>query len=47
MKKRRSGKKAFYVELPESKMEQFEKHLDKKGQTKKEWLIEKIDSELG
>ncbi len=47
MKKRREGNKAFYVEIPESKMEQLEIHLDKKGQTKKEWLNEKIDEELG
>jgi len=47
MRKRREGRKAFYVEIPESKMEQLESILDKKGQTKKEWLNEKIDEELG
>jgi len=47
MKKRREGRKAFYVEISESKMEQLESHLDKKGQTKKEWLNEKIDEDLG
>lgn len=47
MKERRSKFKAFHVEVERERMELFESHLAKKNQTKKEWLEEKIDEELG
>ena len=46
MKNRRKGSKAFYVEIDEEKMNQFENKLEKQRQTKKEWLNNKIDEEL-
>ncbi len=46
MRQRREGRKPFYVEIEENKMEQFEKKLTTENKTKKEWLNEKIDEEL-
>lgn len=46
MRQRRKGRKPFYVEIEENKMEQFEKKLTTEKKTKKEWLNEKIDEEL-
>lgn len=46
MKLRRSGFKAFHVEVEKDKMEEFEKKLSEKSQTKKEWLDLKINEEL-
>lgn len=45
-KERRKTSKAFYVEIQKEKMEAFEKRLEDKNTTKKEWLNEKIDEEL-
>lgn len=45
-KERRKASKAFYVEIDREKMEAFESKLSDKGETKKEWLNEKIDEEL-
>jgi len=47
MKQRRKATKAFYVEIESAKMEAFESKLADKEKTKKEWLTEKIDEELG
>ncbi len=46
-KERRKATKAFYVEIESAKMEEFESKLAGERKTKKEWLIEKIDEELG
>lgn len=48
-KERRKEKdtKAFYVEVERSKMEKLESKLSQNNRTKKEWLNEKIDEELG
>lgn len=46
-KERRKASRAFYVEIETEKMERLEAHLSEKKQTKKEWLEEKIDEELG
>ena len=47
-KERRKKKdtKAFYVEVERDKIEKLEKKLAQENQTKKEWLIEKINEEL-
>ena len=45
-KQRRKTQKAFYVEIEAEKMEQLERQLLKKNETKKQWLNEKIDEEL-
>lgn len=47
MKQRRKATKAFYVEIESAKMEAFEAKLADKKKTKKEWLIEKVDEEIG
>lgn len=47
MKQRRKATKAFYVEIESSKMEKFEAKLLKNNLTKKSWLNDKIDEELG
>lgn len=46
-KERRKATKTFYAEIESAKMEQFELLLAGKNKTKKEWLNEKIDEELG
>lgn len=48
-KERRKEKdtKAFYVEVERTKMEKLENKLLQSNRTKKEWLNEKIDEELG
>lgn len=46
-KERRKATKAFYVEIESEKMEAFESKLSEEKKTKKEWLIGKIDEELG
>lgn len=46
-KKRREEYKAFHVEVVRDKMEIFEKKLAEKKTTKKQWLDEKIDEEIG
>lgn len=46
-KERRKATKAFYVEIESEKMEKLETKLSDKNKTKKEWLNEKIDEELG
>lgn len=45
-KERREKFKAFHVEVEKEKMEAFEKKLNVKKQSKKEWLDEKISEEL-
>lgn len=47
MKQRRAATKAFYVDIDSVKAEKFEKYLQEKGKTKKQWLNEKIDEALG
>ena len=47
MKQRRKATKAFYVEIESAKMDAFESKLAEDKKTKKEWLTEKIDEELG
>ena len=47
MKQRRKATKAFYVEIDSAKMDAFESKLTEGKKTKKEWLTEKIDEELG
>ena len=46
-KERRKATKAFYVEIESEKMEKFESKLLENKKTKKEWLSQKIDEELG
>ena len=46
-KDRRVKFKLFTVEVDREKMEAFELCLQKKQETKKEWLDKKIDEELG
>lgn len=48
-KERRKEKdtKAFYVEVEREKLEKFERVISEKQKTKKQWLNEKIDEELG
>lgn len=45
-KSRRKSTKTFYAEIDTDKMENLESILKSKNQTKKEWLIEKIDEEI-
>ncbi len=45
-KKRRESRKAFNVLLDKTKLDEFEKKLDRINKTKSEWLNEKIDEEL-
>ena len=45
-RRKQSDTKAFYVEVDRRKLEALEGKLSQKGKTKKEWLNEKIDSEL-
>lgn len=47
MKQRRKATKAFYVEIESEKMEKLEFKLSEEKKTKKEWLNQKIDEELG
>ena len=47
MRKRRMATKAFYVDIDAEKAEQLEKFLQEEHKTKKQWLLEKIDEELG
>jgi len=47
MRQRRKATRAFYVDVDAEKAEKFDECLQKKGKTKKEWLMEKIDEELG
>lgn len=47
MKGRRSSFKAFHVEVEKERMKRLEDKLDQQGKTKKQWLDEKIDEELG
>lgn len=45
-RRKQSDTKAFYVEVDRKKLEFLEGKLSERGQTKKEWLNEKIDREL-
>ena len=47
MKRRRQNTKAFYVDIDAETAERLEKRLIEKQKTKKQWLLEKIDEELG
>nr|DAI75936.1 MAG TPA: Ribbon-helix-helix domain [Caudoviricetes sp.] len=47
MKDRRANFKAFHVEVEKERMKRLEDRLDRQGKTKKQWLDEKIDEELG
>ena len=47
MKDRRANFKAFHVEVEKERMKRMEDRLDQQGKTKKQWLDEKIDEELG
>lgn len=46
-KKRRQGMKQFNVTLEREKIEALENKLEAAGKTRKQWLSEKIDEELG
>lgn len=46
-KDRRAKFKLFTVEVEREKMEAFERRLQEKPESKKEWLDRKIDEELG
>lgn len=46
-KERRKSTKAFYVEVESEKMEKLEAKLSDEKKTKKEWLNQKIDEEVG
>ncbi len=46
-KDRRAKFKMFTVEIERKKMEQFERALEQRKQTKSEWLNQKIDEEIG
>lgn len=46
-KERRKVTKAFYVEVESEKMEKLESKLSDEKKTKKEWLNQKIDEEIG
>ena len=45
-KKLRESRKAYNVLLDKTKLDEFEKKLDRINKTKSEWLNEKIDEEL-
>ncbi|HBS10332.1 MAG TPA: hypothetical protein DEA28_01165 [Firmicutes bacterium] len=45
-KSRRKSTKTFYAEIDTDKMDNLENILKSKNQTKKEWLIAKIDEEI-
>lgn len=47
MKERRKKKRNFSVELDIDKFDKLEKKLSEKGVTKKQWLNEKVDEEIG
>ena len=47
MKDRRANFKAFHVEVEKERMKRLEDRLDRQRKTKKQWLDEKIDEELG
>lgn len=46
MKERRKTTRNFSVEVDREKFDRLENRLLEKKQTKKEWLIQKIDEEL-
>ena len=46
-KKRRETIGQFSVSVPREKQEAMTEALKEKGQTKKQWLNEKIDEEIG
>ncbi len=46
-KERRKSTKAFYAEIETEKMDKLENILSDKKQTKKQWLVQKIDEEIG
>lgn len=46
-KERRKATKTFYVEVESEKMEKLEAKLSGEKKTKKEWLNQKIDEEIG
>ena len=46
-KDRRAKFKSFTVEVEREKMEAFERKLQERQESKKEWLDKKIDEELG
>lgn len=46
-KDRRAKFKSFTVEVEREKMEAFERKLQERQESKKEWLDKKIDEEIG
>lgn len=46
-KNRRTKFKSFTAEVEREKMEAFERKLQERQESKKEWLDRKIDEELG
>lgn len=46
-RKRREGKRVFTTIIDGPKMELLEKKLQEKGQTKINWINQKIDEEIG
>lgn len=47
MKERRKKTRNFSVELDREKFDKLEKKLSEKGITKKKWLNDKVDEEIG
>lgn len=47
MKERRKSTRNFSVELDKQKFDKLEEKLLEKGITKKKWLEEKVDEEIG
>ena len=47
MKQRREKTRNFSVELDREKFDKLEEKLSEKGMTKKEWLNNKVDEEIG
>jgi len=47
MKQRRKATRVFYADIDVGIAEQFDKFLREQQKTKKQWLLEKINEELG
>lgn len=47
MKERRKKTRNFSVELEREKFDKLEEKLSEKGITKKKWLNDKVDEEIG
>lgn len=47
MRQRRKTMKAFYVDIDAEKAKRLDEALERQQKTKKQWLLEKIEEELG